>query len=184
MSIPVAQLGWMAGIIDLRGRIVYKANKLRKTQQTTLYVESAQLPVVKRLALMTGSNPEPKSAGASVDGWWRRNCEEHCPDQHTHVIRSEFPDTLRWTVTGAALGIVLYNLNPFLVQDKGFTQAMNQTLRDLTLRGRGAKAVVDSLRRLESLGWDFPESVKIPESLSGIDVEPEPAAEEHEEVEQ
>jgi hypothetical protein len=160
----------MAGIIDLRGKIVEKANKLRKTQQITLYVESAQLPVIKRLALMTGSNPEPKSAGSSADGWWRRNCEEHCPDQHVHVIRSEFPDTLRWTVTGAALGIVLHNLTPFLVQDKGFTRAKDMALRDMTLRGRGAKAVVDSLRRLESLGWDFPEHVVIPNSLSTFDV--------------
>lgn len=169
MSIPVAQLGWMAGIVDLRGKITEKANRLRKTQQITLYVESAQLPVIKRLALMTGTNPEHKTAGSAEDGWWRRNCEEHCPDQHVHVVRSEFPDTMRWTVTGAALGIVLHNLEPFLVQDKGFTRAKEMALRDLTLRGRGAKAVVDSLRRLESLGWDFPENVKIPDSLSTFD---------------
>lgn len=170
MSIPVAQLGWMAGIIDLRGKIVAKENKTRKSQQITLYVESAQVPVIKRLALMTGSNPEFKTAGPREGGWWRRGCDEHCPDQHIHVARNDFPDTMRWTVTGAALGIVIHNLEPFLVQDKGFTQAKQLALGQLVLQGRGAKAVVDSLRRLESLGWDFPEHVKIPNSLSKYDV--------------
>lgn len=170
MSIPVVQLGWMAGIVDLRGKVVVKDHKTRKTKQVTLYVESSQFPVIKRLSLMTGTSPEHKTAGPREGGWWRRGCDEHCPDQHVHVARSDFPDTMRWTVSGAALGVVLHNLMPYMVQEKGLEGTMRTVFAEMTLQGRGAKAVVDSLRRLEALGWDFPEHLKIPDSLSSFDV--------------
>lgn len=171
MSIPVAQLGWMAGIVDLRGKIVAKQNKLRRNPQLVLYVQSKHFPVIQRLAVMTGTNPEHKVMENDGGGWWRRGCTEHCPDAHTHVDRSQFPDTMRWTVTGTPLGVVLYNLGPFLTQSDRFTVARETCFRDMVLRGRGAKATVDALRRLEALGWEFPESVKIPKSLSSFDIE-------------
>lgn len=171
MSIPVAQLGWMAGIIDLQGKIVAKQNKMRRNPQMVLYVQSKHFPVIQRLSLMTGTNPEHKITEEDSGGWWRRGCSEHCPEAHTHVDRSQFPDTMRWTVTGVPMGIVLHNLAPFLTQNSKFTMAQETCFRDMVLRGRGAKAVVDALRRLEALGWDFPEFVKIPASLSTFDVE-------------
>lgn len=175
MSIPVAQLGWMAGIIDLRGKIVAKQNKMRRTPQMVLYVQSRHFPVVQRLAAMTGTNPEHKIVeGDTGTGWWRRGCTEHCPEAHTHVERPQFPDTMRWTVTGAPMGVVLHNLAPFLTQGDRFTVAREACLRDMVLRGRGAKATVDALRRLEALGWDFPEDLTIPDSLSTLDAEAEP----------
>ena len=174
MSIPVAQLGWMAGIIDMRGKIVAKQNKNRRQPQMVLYVQSKQFPVIQRLAAMTGTNPEHKIIEVEDgDGWWRKGCVEHCPEAHTHVDRGQFPDTMRWTVTGTPMGVVLYNLGPFLTQLDKFAFARDTCFRDMVLRGRGAKATVDALRRLESLGWDFPEFVKIPKSLSTFDVEDE-----------
>lgn len=160
----------MAGIVDMKGKVVAKQNRLRRTPQMVLYVQSKQFPVIQRLAVMTGTNPEHKAMENEEGGWFRRGCTEHCPEAHTHVDRSQFPDTMRWTVTGTPMGIVLHNLAPFLTQSERFTVARETCFRDMVLRGRGAKATVDALKRLEALGWEFPDNVVIPESLSRFDI--------------
>lgn len=158
MAITVAKKAWMAGIIDLRGRVVYKNNKTRNhSNQVTLYVESVQLPIVRRLAEMTGGSPEIKVRSHNpAGGWFRRNCDEHCPDAHVHVNPSEFADAARWTISGSAMSVVLSTLMPYIVQDKGFTEAIDYGFEHMTLMGQGAGATVTALRRLYGLGWPMP----------------------------
>jgi len=160
MSIDVAQLAWMAGIMDLKGKITYKSNKTRaNTKQVTLYVESVQIPIVDRLSTLTGTSPEVKSHRSRWEGWYRKGCDEHCPDQHVHVAGAEFLPASRWTLSGAAMAVVLTNLMPYIVQDKGFSEAADYAFGNMTLFGQGAGQTVASLRRLHALGWNLGEDV-------------------------
>jgi hypothetical protein len=52
--------------------------------------------------------------------------------------------------------VVLENLMPFLMVDRGYEEAIEQVSRDTTLTGQGSGAVMASLRRLRDLGWDLP----------------------------
>lgn len=148
----------MAGILDLRGRVVYKINKTRNhSNQVTLYVESVQIPVIQALSELTGGTPEVKKRNHSkADGWYRRNCDEHCPEAHVHVNPGEFLDAARWTISGSAMSVVLTALQPYLVQDKGFADAIAYGFEHMTLVGQGAAATCTALRRLHGLGWPMP----------------------------
>lgn len=156
--IPAHQLGWMAGVVDLKGRILFKRNKTRATRQITLAVESKEIGIVKALGRMTGTNPEMHDASPLAD-WMRRGCLEHCPEQHIHAYRDGLmvPAIARWTVSGAAMVTVLENLAPFLLLDRDYDMATDETRAGLDFTGRGSTSVVRSLRRLENLGWDLPE---------------------------
>lgn len=158
MAITVAQRAWMAGVVDLRGRIIYKSNKTRKwSDQVVLYVESVQLPIVNRLSAMTGGNPEMKARNRNrPDGWYRHGCDEHCPTAHVHVKGAEFSPAARWTISGSAMSVVLTSLMPYIIQDDGYTEAINYGFKHMKLWGQGAAATVTALRRLEGLGWPIP----------------------------
>jgi hypothetical protein len=149
------KLGWMAGVIDMKGRIVFKNNKTRVTPQVTLYVESKDLSIIRALSEMTGTRPELKAPTEMPTMFIRHNCAEHCPEAHTHV-NPMMPQVARWTISGAALVVVLYNLMPFLVTDRGWQETNDQIVNMTVSSGRGFKAVSTSLRRLEALGWDLP----------------------------
>lgn len=154
MSLPVAQLAWMAGVIDLKGKIIYKNNKARATRQIVLYVESTQIAIVRELARMIGTNPEMKKVPDKAD-FYRRPCTDHCPTEHSHV-NAEFPQVARWTVSGAAAAVVLLNLAPYMRVDKGFDAVIIQIFEQATLSGQGSAATIAALRRLENLGWTLP----------------------------
>lgn len=155
MSLPVSQLGWMAGILDIKGRIQYKNNQQRKTRQIVLAVESSEHVIVRELARMTGSNPEFKKIDNS-SGWYRRGCTEHCENAHIHVEGQEFPTTMRWTSTGSSMAIVLHNVMSFIRNDRGFTEAMDMAMGQAKLDGRGSPAALQGIKRLQDLGWDIP----------------------------
>lgn len=155
MSLPVAQLGWMAGIIDLKGKITRKRNKARATQQIVLAVDSKHWQVIRELGRMTGTAPEMQKAPPKHD-WYRRNCSEHCEEAHTLVEGSEWPSIGRWTITGASMATVLWNLRPFLRVENGLEEAMLEAFDQAVLTGQGSAQVLASLRRLKELGWDIP----------------------------
>lgn len=161
MSIPVAQLAWMAGVVDLKGKIIYKANQKRApgSKQITLYIESTQFPIIKKLGSLTGTSPELKTTRDRHEGWYRRSCEEHCPSQHVHVVAGEFPPAARWTISGSPMAVVLTALLPYLIQDKGFSEATAYAYENMVLSGQGAGATVSSLRRLHALGWKIPDRI-------------------------
>jgi hypothetical protein len=175
MSIEVAQLAWMAGVVDLKGKITYKKNKTRATtKQVTLYVESVQKPIVDKLARATGTSPELKTRRPRWEGWYRKGCEEHCPEQHIHVAGSDFLPAARWTLSGAAMAVVLTNLKPYIVQDKGFSEAVEYAFGNMVLYGQGAGMTVTALRRLHALGWELPDLIyaQRPTLTSGIAANP------------
>lgn len=157
MSLPVSQLGWMAGILDLRGKILRKANKLRRTQQIVLAVDSKQMAVIRELSRMTGTRPEPKRNNNRERGWYRRGCLEHCEDAHIHVGDGDWVENIaRWTVTGSSMAIVLHNVTPFLHGDNGLAEALEEALEQAAMNGRGSGATLQGIRRLQELGWDLP----------------------------
>jgi hypothetical protein len=155
MSIPVNKLGWMAGIIDTRGRLIFKENKSRNTPQVVLAAESKELAIIRALSEMTGTKPELQAPKPLKD-FMRRNCSEHCPDAHVHVNDDrEMPRVGRWTITGAGMVTVLDNLLPFLVVDRGYEDAIEMVRADTTVVGQGSGAVRASLMRLRDLGWEL-----------------------------
>jgi hypothetical protein len=54
------------------------------------------------------------------------------------------------------MSVVLSAIQPYLVQDRGFTEAIAYGLENMTLVGQGAAATVTALRRLHGLGWPMP----------------------------
>lgn len=157
--IPPGRLGWMAGVVDLKGRLVYKNNKMRATPQAVLTVNSKEFLIIRTLSTMTGTNPEMMKAIPMKD-FMRRGCNDHCPEPHVHVSEigpTDMPPIGRWTITGAGMVVVLLELIPFLQVDRGWQAAVEDTMEATVLEGRGATAVMTQLFRLRSLGWDIPD---------------------------
>lgn len=149
---------WMAGVIDLKGRLSAKQNATRKTRQHTWSVDSKEMIVVRRMCELTGTKPESR-ANRKLSEIFRRNCTEHCPEAHVHVDYEglEMPHVLRWTSTGAGLVIVHTNLEPFLQVDRGYKEVVDEILEDPAVDHRGSASVLKSAARLQALGWSIPE---------------------------
>jgi hypothetical protein len=169
VSIAAKDLGWMAAIIDLKGRIALKNNQTRATKQAVLAVQTKEIAVVRRLGELTGTSPEVMAARPLKD-FMRKNCTAHCPEPHVHIGEENLmmPTSARWTITGAGLVVVLYNLLDMLVTDRGFGEIMNATMALTTVQGPGAGQVRAQLRRLDGLGWALPDRY-----AAAIEVEPE-----------
>lgn len=160
MAIPAAQLGWMAGVIDLRGKIIYKNNVKRVTPQVVLMVESKQRGVIDELCRLTGTMVEWQNRVSGAKSWFRRGCTEHCPDEHVHVEVDNLPEIARWTITGAAMAALIWNIAPFLRNKQTeLTEVMAAVFGDMVLSGRGSGATLAALNRLSKLGWDMPPEV-------------------------
>jgi hypothetical protein len=165
--IPPIKLGWVAGVIDLRGRLITKNNRQRATPQMVLMVESKETRVIRELSNLTGTRPEEMNQRPLKD-FMRRGCSEHCPEAHIHIHDEDdrvMPPIARWTVTGAGMYVVLSNVLPYIQIDRGYTEAMDTVLANTVLLGQGSAAVRASLQRLYSLGWELPEEFK--EAVSG-----------------
>lgn len=146
-------LAWMAGVVDLKGRLIYKNNRTRRTRQITLTVDSKEHLVVRRLCGMTGTKPEFRKTSPLSKELLRRNCTEHCPEAHTHVDNDWQYGSIRWTITGASMVVVLDDIEKYITVDRGYREAIDEVLADVSLEGRGSIAVVSSLFRLYELGW-------------------------------
>lgn len=158
--IAAPKLGWMAGVLDLKGRLIFKDNRARVTAQVVLMVESKELGIIRELGSMTGTRPELKKA-APIKDFMRKGCIDHCPEPHVHV--NEWGKELviapvaRWTITGAGMVVVLFNVQPYLQIERGYTEAVRLVQQNTVLTGQGSGMVYQSLRRLRQLGWDLPE---------------------------
>lgn len=154
----------MAAVLDVKGTIVRKTNKQRKTPQIVLVVDSRHEPVINRLCEMTGTNPGFR-AKQDIKKWMRKGCTDHCPEAHIHVTEHQdshpeaymMPASYRWTITGAGMAVVFYNVLPFMTNRRDFNDAMQEAIDNTPLTGQGSGMVFSSLRRLEELGWDLPE---------------------------
>lgn len=159
--VTIPRLAWMAGVLDLKGRVTFKNNKQRAdgSRQIVLYVESREMSVINELCKLTGTSVELKEADMSKD-FFRRSCVEHCPDTHTHVTHS-WPRVARWTITGASMAVVLTNVLPYLHNNREpYKQLVNQALTQAVFTGQGSAAIVKSILRLERLGWVLPKDVQ------------------------
>lgn len=154
--ISTYDLAWMAGILDLKGRLLRKRNQTRSTIQMVLAVDTREVSINRKLSAMTGTKPEMTVVRVPGE-FLRRGCKEHCLEPHVHVTKNtgEF-DNWRWTITGAGLVVVLSNVEPYLQVDRGWAEAIDQVNSVVTLRGQGSPQVMDSLQRLLNLGWDMP----------------------------
>ena len=164
--IPAPQLGWMAGIIDLKGRLLRKNNQRRATSQIVLAVESKEVAIVRGLSRLTGTSPEMQER-RPLREWMRTGCTEHCPEPHVHVSRDGLfmPHMARWTITGAAMVVILDNVLPFLMVDRGYREAMAEVVANTKFVGQGSGATVAALQRLKDLGWEMPKPFEGPMSL-------------------
>ncbi len=151
------ELAWMAGVVDLKGRLTYKKNRTRATRQITLTMDSKEHLVVRRLCSMTGTKPEYRTTSPLSEQILRRNCTEHCPDAHVHVDSAWTHGSIRWTVTGASMVVILDNIEPFITVDRGYREAIDEVMEGVNLDSRGSTAVISSLIRLSELGWSMRE---------------------------
>lgn len=153
-----ADLGWMAAVIDLKGRVYVKRNRQRAegSRQIVLMVESSRPAVIRKMSQLTGTNPEARSARPMKE-FMRRACNEHCEEPHVHVgDERELPPVQRWTATGVALAVIGEALAPFLAQDLGLPEYVQEIIGNTDLSGRGSGAVMATLLRMRDLGWPMP----------------------------
>lgn len=160
------ELGWIAGILDMKGAVVHKRNQLRKTTQTVMIVETRHRDLVVRLSKYTGTDPAIQHERKVKEEWARRGCVEHCPEKHNHIQTVTLPQISRWQVTGSSLAVVVFNVMPYLT-DNDRTREMIQAMEDVSstipLEGRGRSAIDAALHRLANLGWMIPEYLLPPE---------------------
>lgn len=166
MSIPIQKLGWVAGVLDLKGRVVTKKNRQRATPQFVLMVETKDAAIIRELCSLTGTHVEAR-AERKMPEWMRRPCAEHCPDKHEHVTGQQapydwkMPALSRWTATGAAAAVILYNVLPFSLANLGLEVALHSLIDQAALTGQGSGATFKAIRRMRDLGWDLPEKFEM-----------------------
>jgi len=152
----LSQLAWMAGVVDVRGRLVVKSNRQRKTRQFVMTVSSKDLDLIRALSNLTGTQPEIRSE-RMLPEWMRKGCVEHCPDAHVHVpYQGGYPMAGVWAVTGVSMVTVVSNIAPFLLHNN-YIEASEETLETAPLIGKGSGMTLYALRRLRDLGWELPE---------------------------
>lgn len=157
-KIPIHKLGYIAGVVDLRGRLRRINNEDRKYgRQWHLTVETSSDIVARELCALTGVKSQ--FSGKAKISFDRRVCAEHCPEPHVHVDASDMPSMYRWQVSGVAAAIVLRNLAPYLMAEKGYKE-FGQEILDYTPRtGQGSGAITKVVTRLTELGWEIPEEI-------------------------
>ncbi len=147
---------WVAAIVDTRGRITSTTTIHRASAHLRLRVTNRNTRLIDRLCQLTGVEPSIL-ASRQIDQTDRRGCVEHCPTAHIHT-HTEMPVMAVWALTGAGAAVVLDNLRPFLLEDRGIDRIVDDVTRTLPKPGtRGAAAVVRSMNRLHGLGWDITE---------------------------
>lgn len=169
MKISKSDLGWMAATIDMKGHIVRKNNKQRRTPQMVLVVDCRDERIVKRLSELTGTNPEFRPGSPPVK-FMRRGCSEHCPEAHFHVddYPWRMPEIARWTVTGIGMAIVLRNLKPYMCTYSEYAGDVKTVLDNTVIAGQGSGMVRSSIMRLMGLGWEIPDRIAHQLMLQGV----------------
>lgn len=158
-----ADMAWMAGVIDLKGAVIRKANKSRRTPQLVLYVAVKDERVALRLSALTGTAPEQRPSPTAED-FMRRGCTEHCPAPHVHVHEDgpypwSMPLVTRWSLTGVAAAVVLVNLSPYMSTFGDYLGHVAEMTVNFAAQGQGSGASRAAVARLESLGWKIPPQV-------------------------
>lgn len=156
-------MAWMAGVIDLRGAVIRKSNRSRRTPQLVLYCAVKEERVALRLSSLTGTSPEQRES-PSAEAFTRRGCTEHCPEPHVHVHEDgpypwSMPLVTRWSLTGVAAAVVLLNLAPYMTTFGDYAGHVAEMVVNFAARGQGSGASRAAVARLERLGWKIPPQV-------------------------
>lgn len=149
-----ADKAWMAAVIDLKGMVIRKHNKMRKTPQLVLYVGTKDARIAARLSALTGTSPEAHEQ-KGLEEFLRRGCVEHCKDAHVHMHK-QMPLITRWSVTGVAAAMVLANLAPYMSTYPDYAGVVAEILVNFAAKGQGSGATRSAILRLEQLGWRIP----------------------------
>lgn len=136
-----AQIGWVAGIIELRGYLSSHASaqtdhRLPTVAVTLPEVEGQPHPIIAWLCERTGVAPIPTGKGYN-----RNACGEHCPRPHVHVSSRYH----RWIVGGAKAVVLLQAIRPLLVFR---AEEVDQLLQ--STRGQYKRA---HLHEMAARGW-------------------------------
>lgn len=134
------QIAYVAGVVDARGHL--STNDRHGFRQPRIRITTRRRELLHRIAELTGTVVVDQTAG-----YQKRNCAEHCKDQHVHVYRQ----SAQWTVDSSRATILLYNVLPYLV-------AQADDARTLLLAGleRFPPARGDMPKRMTELGWALP----------------------------
>ena len=168
--IDEATKGWVAAILDFQGH-VQKRNNARRAADSlhiSIYVDTSIEGIPQRLCELTGTKPGEHENKQLRQEWLRRGCGEHCPEAHVHMRDVNMPMTTRWSVTGIAASIVLWNVRQYMVTNhEPWDWCLGVGVTQAKLTGRGSAATVEAIRRLHSLGWDIPPILEglIPKAL-------------------
>lgn len=159
-KISKSDLGWMAAVIDMKGHIIRKNNKMRATPQMLLLVDTVDRRIATRLSALTGTAPESRDLRSPAP-FLRRGCKEHCVEPHVHVDdeTSWRLNSTRWSLSGVAAVIVLSNLKPYMSTYAEYRGFIDQVMAGATLTGQGSGQVRASAQRLEGLGWRVPAKI-------------------------
>ena len=152
---------WMAAVIDLRGAVVRKNNKSRRTPQVVLTLSVKDERIAQRLSALTGTAPEQHPA-PTADSFLRRGCAQHCIVPHVHVdipYPWQMPAVTRWSLTGVAAAVVLSNLAPYMSTFPDYAADVAEVTGNFAATGQGSGAVRATVRRLEQLGWKIPPAI-------------------------
>lgn len=165
LPVTAADMAWMAGVIDVKGTLLRKNNKTRRTPQVVLYLNIKDRRIARRLSALTGTAPEEHTRSQLPEGFLRRNCAEHCVTPHVHVGDEgypwQMPVTTRWAITGIAAAVVLANLAPFMNTYGDYAGDVAGIIGSFAAEGQGSGAVRKTLLRLSSLGWQIPAAVTV-----------------------
>jgi hypothetical protein len=151
-------LGWMAGVMDLRGKTkLVRAPSRNERPLLAIYVESKELEVVDELGRLTGTKVTDPRESLLALSWERRGCGEHCPEPHVHVeVKASSAPTSRWHITGAGAVIVLNSLIPRMRTNRGLSELLAEGIKLVPPSGRGRGAIDKTIMRMMKLGWPIP----------------------------
>lgn len=100
-------VAYLAGVIDARGHV--EVNVRHDRPQPRIRITTRRFGLLSHLAECTGTK-----VYADDRGYERRPCSNHCHEPHVHVVRQ----SSRWTVDSSRATIVLYNIEPFIVDKR------------------------------------------------------------------
>lgn len=161
MTIRDADLGWMAAVIDMKGKVRVINNSMRCTPQVVLRVDAKNALIAERLSALTGTTPEPHRQSSWSETFLRKGCVEHCLEPHIHVDEGrEIPLTTKWSVTGTAMGIVIWNIRRYMTTYPVYAPYMGLVFSNTVTKGQGVGQVRSSVQRLKALGWRIPAKIE------------------------
>jgi hypothetical protein len=107
---------YFAGVLDARGHFEIVDRKRGETAlRPRITVTTKRLELLEWMAIRTGTK-------VHIDdrGYDRKACAEHCQLPHVHYVRqSSF-----WRVEGTRATVLLYNIEPLLVQQAALARKL------------------------------------------------------------